>query len=339
MQSEYLNSGNLGGISRYCQELTRSIPLLLKPSGARVSVTSIPETQFGMLSTKIKGLTFRPSSRIIHNLTERPLIPLRRGGSILVNTAHEFQRILYPEITKAEGRLPSEMPSYWIKKSYQLDILKGDCLVANSSQTRDEAVRLGFKGDIFVVNPGVSAEFSKEKKVKPRGKDFVIGYIGTIRKRKGIGMLVESMAHLDPSFKLKIYGTVFRRYEKEFSGILREAKNTEYCGVAPDVGIVDVYDHLDAFVMPSVYEGFGLGILEAQARGLPVIVNGKGLLPLETSRYCYKADGASQIANTLLEIKRNGYDERTRKAAEAYSRGFTWERTAKEMIKVYEKLS
>lgn len=338
-QEEYL-AGGLGGIARYCREQSANLERI-KPVGSCVRITGIREDGLlGMFSTKALGPGFRPSSRITHNLTERPLIPARRDNTVLINTAHEFQRILYPEITRAEGRLISEMPGYLLKKSYMRDILKGDYIIAVSGQTKSEAMRLGFENEVFVVNLGIGDEFMRGRKRIPRkpGK-LKVGYIGAVRKRKGIGMLLESMKHLGDDFELRIYGTVFDRYRNEFERLMRTARNATYMGIAPQGGLVDLYDSFDAFVMPSVYEGFGLGILEAQARGVPVIISGKGMLPRETSRYCMKADNAEGIAKILWRLKDIGYDDSLRRTAMKYARSFTWMKTAEKTLKVYEGVS
>lgn len=337
-QSEYLNRSP-GGISRYCYEQTKNIARHV-PKHMKVQITGIKRGPgpLGILSTKIMGLHFKPNSKIIHNLTEMPLIPSNKNNAVLINTAHEFQRILYPEITKTEGRMLSEIPEYLIKKNYMWDILKGDCMIATSSQTKKEAQKLGFDNKIFVVNPGVSAEFLHLPKHVSKKREFIVGYIGAIRKRKGIKMLIDSMAHLDRGVKLRMYGEIFDRFRRDFDGIMKTAKNAEYCGVAPRSKIVRIYDGFDAFVMPSVYEGFGMGILEAQARGIPVIINGRGKLPYETSRHCFKANDALHISEILQHIKDNGYNARLRKTAISYAKRFTWKRTAEETIKVYESL-
>ena len=338
-QEEYLGTG-LGGITRYCHEQVKNLQHI-SPSGSGIHITSINESgPLGMLSTKALGLGFRPSSKIMHNMTERPLIPIRRNNTIIINTAHEFQRILYPEVTRAEGRLLSEIPSYWMKKSYMWDMLKADCLIATSTQTRDEALKLGFDNDVFVVNLGVGDEFlcKTRNPNRQRGK-FTVGYIGAVRRRKGVDILMEGMNYLDDGFDLRMYGTIFNRYRNEFDVLLRTAKNTKYCGTIAANRLVDTYDSFDALVMPSMYEGFGLGILEAQARGIPVIINSKGKVPRETSRYCMKADSPTGIAKLLWHLKDKGYDGNLRKTAMRYAKGFTWMRTADETLKIYEELT
>ena len=91
-------------------------------------------------------------------------------------------------------------------------------------------------------------------------------------------------------------------------------------------------------MFPSYYEGFGLEILEAQARGLPVIIYKHAKIPNEIKRYCFEAESPEHMAQIIEELKENGYNEKQRKKAMEYARSFTWEKTAKETLEVYNKI-
>ena len=107
-------------------------------------------------------------------------------------------------------------------------------------------------------------------------------------------------------------------------------------GFAPEDRLVSIYDSFDVFVFPSHYEGFGIPIIEAQARGLPVIIYKYGKIPKEVRRYCIEAESPEHMAQIIENLKENGYNEKLRKKATEYARGFTWERTAKATIDTYK---
>ncbi|MEM0143782.1 MAG: glycosyltransferase, partial [Candidatus Parvarchaeum sp.] len=94
----------------------------------------------------------------------------------------------------------------------------------------------------------------------------------------------------------------------------------------------------NAFIFPSLYEGLGYPILEAQSRGLPVIIYKYGKIPKEVKKYCFEAESPEHMAQIIKELKENGYNEALRKKATEYARSFTWEKTAKETLKVYKKV-
>ena len=109
-------------------------------------------------------------------------------------------------------------------------------------------------------------------------------------------------------------------------------------GFAPESRLVQIYDSFDVFVFPSYYEGFGLPILEAQARDLPVIIYKKAKIPVEVRKYCFEAESQEHMAQIIEDLKENGYNEKLQMKATKYARSFTWEKTAKETLEVYKKL-
>ncbi|MEM3860160.1 MAG: glycosyltransferase, partial [Candidatus Micrarchaeaceae archaeon] len=112
--------------------------------------------------------------------------------------------------------------------------------------------------------------------------------------------------------------------------------NVSLMGYLKEKDKVKTYDSFNAFIFPSLYEGFGSPILEAQARGLPVIIYKYGKIPKEVRKYCFEAESPEHMAQIIEELKENGYNERLKKKAIKYARSFTWEKTAKETLGVYK---
>ena len=110
-------------------------------------------------------------------------------------------------------------------------------------------------------------------------------------------------------------------------------------GPAPENRILNIYDSFDAFVFPSLYEGFGLPILEAQSRGLPVIIYKYGKIPKEVRKYCFEAESPEHMAQIIEDLKENGYNEKLRKKATNYARSFTWVRFYENVFGVLQKIS
>ncbi len=141
---------------------------------------------------------------------------------------------------------------------------------------------------IEIVHPGVSLDrFSRERKPawrrEIRGRhgiheeDPVILFVGMNFEIKRLGLLIESIARLskgDPHLSRVKLLVVGKGKEKAYEGMARE------CGVADRVIFAGVtrevekyYAAGDVFAMPSVYDTFGMAVLEAMAAGLPVIIS------------------------------------------------------------------
>ena len=102
-----------------------------------------------------------------------------------------------------------------------------------------------------------------------------------------------------------------------------------------------LYNLAEAFVLPSLYEGFGLPVLEAMACGIPVACSRTSSLPeVAGEAACYfDPENPSQIADCLNQItKDQDTRKRLRESGLEQARKFTWEKTAQMTLEVYEKL-
>ena len=331
------------GIPSYMYELARHFKELSKGSEFDISIVPCRRTSseladfIGMAA----GSLVKDYRRfdIVHNLDVKPLLPLNRGKALFVATAHDYQPLLAPELDAdmlngIKGRLRLALE---IRYSLRLT-LAADYIIARSTLTRDDAIRLGFRRKkIFVVGGAVDERYRKKLPSKEGRNTYTVGYIGAFRTRKNVAFAVRSFNKVnDNGIRFELWGRPAYEYEM----LRKEAVNPNilFRGFAPEKRLVQIYDSFDAFVFPSLYEGLCLPILEAQARGLPVVICSAGRIPEETSKYCFKVRSEDEMARTIEHLKSNGYNEKQRKRAMSYARSFTWEKTAKDTLDVYKKI-
>ena len=108
-------------------------------------------------------------------------------------------------------------------------------------------------------------------------------------------------------------------------------------GFAPEERLIDIYESFDAFVYPSLYAGLELELLEAQSRGVPVIMYAGGNITKE-AKYHFAAKDEQDMADIIMRLKKNGFDENMRIKASDYAKSFTWKKTAENTLKVYEEI-
>jgi len=276
---------------------------------------------------------------IIHNLAIRPLSLLRKGNAVTLATVHDFRMLTTPDVNdEYQMNLKVRLGDYFILKGGAKFALGCDYLCVSSTQTENEAISLGYKKDrIFLVNLGVDKRFIGKQPKKRIGKIFKIGHIGALGTTKNIRFAVDAFNKLSSRNDIfEIWGnSLSSEYYKSLVDASKSNRKIIFRGFAPEKDLVKIYDSFDVFVYPSKYEGFGLHIFEAQARGLPVIIYKDAMIPKEVRKYCMEARDEAEMAEMVEDIKENGYGEQKRREAMEYARSFTWEKTAIRMIEVY----
>ena len=112
-------------------------------------------------------------------------------------------------------------------------------------------------------------------------------------------------------------------------------------GFVPTDDLIAIYNSATVFVMPSVYEGFGLPVIEAMQCGCPVVTTKGGSLSEVAGEAAIYVDGydVQNIANGIGEVffSNELREELSQKGLEQ-AKKFSWKHTAKKTIEVYEKV-
>ena len=178
-------------------------------------------------------------------------------------------------------------------------------------------------------------------------------YAGSIRPQKNIPRLIEAFAvarsslESHPEYKdlrLIIIGDEISRHPNVRRAVIhsRVENRVRFLGFIPFDTLRIFHELATAFVFPSLYEGFGLGPLEAMASGTPVIASAVSSLPevVGGAAMLVNPENVFDIARGITEVLTNGELRRElivkgqRQAA-----SFSWSRTAQEVLAVYEELS
>jgi len=163
-------------------------------------------------------------------------------------------------------------------------------LIAVSENTRRDAVRvLGLNPEnIRVIYPGVAEPYFQASASDARLPKFGLSrpyvlYVGTIEPRKNLDRLLDAWQALSTSirqqFSLVVAGPEGWRSAATLARLSSPATGVRYLGYVAEHNLPSLTANADAFVYPSLYEGFGFPVAQAMAAGVPVITSDLSSLP------------------------------------------------------------
>jgi glycosyltransferase involved in cell wall biosynthesis len=182
--------------------------------------------------------------------------------------------------------------------------------------------------------PPCSAEIEREP---------IILFVGAIQKRKNVRRLVEAFERTPRDWKLVLAGSLGFGSEDELRAVEQSARRASItsAGYIPADGLELLYARASILAFPSLDEGFGFPVLEAMARGLPVLTSNRSALPEVAGDAALLVDPTDTEAiatglNRLIEDE-NLRRHLSRKGLERSTR-YTWENAATQTWHVYTEL-
>jgi glycosyltransferase involved in cell wall biosynthesis len=241
---------------------------------------------------------------------------------------------------------------YWLPSAVQhVDKI----LTVSRNSKRDLGRCLGVPIERITVIPlaaGKQFQPLTESEVQPvlerLGINFpYILFVGSLEPRKNILRLLEAYDQiLDWSSRWHLVVVGARNiWKSEPLGKFVEERNLQslvHCpGYIPDDELPALYNGADLFVFPSLYEGFGLPVLESMACGTPVVTSNTSSLPEVAGDAALLVDSynVEEIAGAMQLILSDAeFTSDLRSRGLERAKKFTWEKTASQTIAVYEQL-
>lgn len=286
-----------------------------------------------------------PHPAVFH-ATEHLLIPLRSARTVL--TVHDLIYRLFPQHHK---RL-----NYWyLNLAMLLYVRRADHIIAVSEATKRDLMRLYGTPEhkvtvIYEAPAPCFASPSPAQVAEVRSRyglpERYLLTVGTIEPRKNLARLVEALAALrrdDPALRLVIVGARgwltggFERAIERFG----QQEAVICLGYVPDDDLPALYGGATVSVLASLYEGFGLPVLEAMACGAPVACSATssvGEIAGHAALTFDPADGEAIVAALRRLLADADLREALRQRGLARAAEFSWQRAARETWEVYEQV-
>ena len=284
--------------------------------------------------------------QVFHGLSGELPVGIRRSGIRSVVTIHDLIFLRHPEFYP------------WIDAKiyawkFRRTLKEADHIIAISECTRRDVLELGNvdPARVTVVYQSCAPRFTKvptpveQEQVRLEyglPMRFILN-VGTIEQRKNILLAVKALPSLPADLSLVIIGrhTHYTNEVLDFINTHGLSRRVFILHGVPDDRLPALYAQAQAFVYPSVYEGFGIPVIEAISCGLPVVAcTGSCLEEAGGPDSLYVApDDPEALAATVRQVLRGapGREERIARSRE-YIRRFEGHDVASQVLDIYRSL-
>jgi len=270
-------------------------------------------------------------------------------------TVHDLTPLVFPEHFKSglKGAVKWQIQKTSLRnaanivtdsESSKKDIVK----YTGISQSKIKVVYLAAGLDFKIVDSKLKFEGLRKKYNLP--EKFVL-YVGDVTWNKNLPRLIEAVKKVNVS--LVMVGSALVEKDVDLSnpwnvdfakvlGLVDGDKRILRLGFVSNEELILLYNIATVFVMPSIYEGFGLPVLEAMSCGCPVVTSKGGSLAEIAEKACKYVDpyDVDSIASGISEVfNSTSLQEELSKKGLIQSKKFTWQKTATETMGVYREIT
>jgi glycosyltransferase involved in cell wall biosynthesis len=282
-------------------------------------------------------------------------LPLIKLGYRTVVTIHDLVSFLFPETVPRKYAL-------YMRLMTRLAVRSADRIIAVSGSTRDDLTRILRVPEekVVVIHEAVAPEFAAG------GDPAVVTdvmrrydlrrpyclFVGNLEPRKNLSRLIEAFGRLRARraaaaaaggrpLQLVLVGTRGWLYSSIFATVATQGAPPDivFTGYVPARDLPALYAGAECFVFPSLYEGFGLPVLEAMAAGTPVVASRVGAIPEVAGDAALLVDARrpDELAAAIEAVVGDpALRERLASRGRARAKLFTWEAVARQTLAVYE---
>lgn len=270
-----------------------------------------------------------------------------------VITVHDLTPLAFPK------HFPVGIRGKFVWHIQKRNLLQSNRIITDSYASQKDIVKIAGvpKEKVGVAYLAAADEFKKLEKgkweEKIRGKyklpeKFVL-YVGDVTWNKNLPRLIEAIKKINLPLVMigkTLIDTDFDATHPWNKDLVKVHKLIEgdnrfiRLGFVPTEDLVELYNIATLLVFPSVYEGFGLPILEAMQSGCPVVLSKESCMPEVGGDAGYYIDGydTSNIANGIVEVFRNSkLQKELSEKGFLQSKKFSWKKTAEDTIKIYHE--
>ncbi len=302
-----------------------------------------------LVSRKIKGFDIIHVNGYVDFLLFKSMFPSVPRVTTVHHLAIQVLESENPNIIERIKNLGREIGITPILEKFSIN--RSDSIIAVSHDTKINIIKR-YKvpsNKIVKIYNGIEWKPYKETKRNKDRKSKIMNllFLGRLERRKGLGFLLETMKYLKHSkrfsFQLNVVGSGNANYYKKLSKKLNINKMVNFKGFLKEKDLEEIFNYSDIFILPSKIEGFGLVILEAINKGLPVICTNRGgmveIVKDYNMGYIIEYGDEKELAETIIDVSKKIMDGKLpisniAKIEEKYN----WNKNVKNLVKEYKKI-
>lgn len=272
----------------------------------------------------------------------------------VVTTVHDLIGMLFPNQI---GRVSRYYWGKWLPYA----VKRSDKIIADSESTRRDLMEhLDVPSEKIRVihlsgHEGFRADLSPEqvqtvKQALGIRENYFL-FVGTIEPRKNLGRVIQAFAEFLKSFpagsryQLVVVGSKDFAHGEFLRRLVKEHPETKthvfFTGYVPQDSLNALYQGARAFLYPSLYEGFGIPVLEAMGSGTPVVASRVSSVPEIAGDAALLVDpeNTAEITGAMRRLaEEDGLCESLRNRGHEQKKKFSWQKTSREVLEVYQEV-
>lgn len=347
------------GIHVYLAEILKHLPARPELSYHTFTTHPLPDDTLAEIDwVQTASPTAHPIGRILWEQLAWPLQARKHGCNLIhgaafalpflttiptIVTIFDLSFLYYPELYPYFRRL-------YLNTATKLACQKAKIIITISESAKRDIIHF-FGADperVRVVYPGLRPNFTRpsqpaidafrqEKRLPSR---FIL-HVGTLQPRKNLPLLIEAFARTNqPDVDLVFAGGKGWFFDEIFDKVKRlgVTDRVHFPGYVPDEELPLWYAAADLLVFPSVYEGFGMPIIEAMGCGTPVLASNVSAMPeaVGDAGLLFDPRNVSDLAESIQTLLENPAQlAKMRERGVAHARKFSWAVAGKQTAKIY----
>ncbi len=281
-------------------------------------------------------------------------LPYKQPTTTVV-TIHDVIPLIFPDYYQpgVKGKLT------FLKQ--RTAVQKADAIITDSESSKKDItehlkidatkIHVVYLGADEIFQPQTESDVNRVRRKYHLPTHYLL-YVGDINYNKNLPQLIKALKFLPPTLKLVCVGKNFHpqpiqewqwiETQLALSDVTHRVKFVTDVDNSAQADLAAIYAGSECYVQPSLYEGFGLPVLEAMCSKTPVVTtHNSSLIEVGGSVVTYASQPTAEaIAEAVIQVLGLSKAARQKQVNQAYqwSQQFSWAKTAQETLKVYQQV-